>query len=307
MLNFQVQVQKLNRASRLLLGALIEAYDVLQQLQVECGDGDRNVDPGVQANLDRLSMLVSNRQSTSVVTSLNQQQNNELTNTTATTSDNQQKTEPKIPEDKVSEVPDVVTVEPVLPLPDIVHNTAIIVRPPTDQAKCLSPRSHDITTKPRQNVTKAPLPDLINDSLHAIKKTTPRKSQRKVFRLNTLRDMQQQPRQSTIKEKTPSPLSWTEAGAKLRDVAATWETPRRPSLPLLGHNTNHHQLQQRRLSTLSPDTVPTHDSDDDLDSPRFRMAHKNDIDTNTMINNVLKAVQVFGLFLIIRKFENMLK
>ena len=260
-------------------------------------------------------MLVSNRQS---VTSHNQEPNNELTNATATTSsDNHQKTEPKItdqPTDKVSEVSHVETVAPVLPLPDIVHNTAIIVRHPTDQAKCLSPRSQDMTpTKPRQNqqITKAPLPDLINDSLHAIKKT-PRKTQRKVFRLNTLRDLHQQ-RQSATKDTTPSPLSWREAGAKLRDVAATWETPvRRPSLPLFHHDTNNRQLQQRRLSSLSPDTLTTpepghmspHD-DDDLDGPRYRM--KNDIDTQTMINNVLKAVQVFGLFLIIRKFENMLK
>ena len=34
---FQVQREKLDRASRLLLGAMIEAYDVLSQLQTEMG------------------------------------------------------------------------------------------------------------------------------------------------------------------------------------------------------------------------------------------------------------------------------
>ena len=64
-----MQVQKLNRASRLLLGALVEAYDVLQQLQAECGDGSGHVDPGVQVNLERVRLLVNRQSSSSSVIS----------------------------------------------------------------------------------------------------------------------------------------------------------------------------------------------------------------------------------------------
>ena len=52
---FQVQIQKLDRASRLLLGALIEAHDILQQLQAECENPEENVvDTSVRENIERV-------------------------------------------------------------------------------------------------------------------------------------------------------------------------------------------------------------------------------------------------------------
>ena len=309
-LHFQVQVQKLNRASRLLLGALIEAYDVLQQLQAEYQHDGREPDAGVVVNLKKLNSLVTGNSVTQNQPSEEPRNNNELTIASAdnqiivpkddqNTKDSEEKDSTE-QHDKDEKVGVVTQVSPSLP--DIVMNPAAIVRTPVS----------------RGHVSN--MPDIIMDTLHATKKTSPRKTPRKVFRLNTLREMHQRQSKTTKDTTTPTvaPLTWSEAGAKLRNVASTWETlergPRRPSLPALGALDPHHSNQRRRLSSLGPtfSRNPEEDMSDDLnDGPQGVFEElrgiKTDFNTEHMINNVLKAVQVFGLFLIIRKFENMLK
>ena len=54
------------------------------------------------------------------------------------------------------------------------------------------------------------------------------------------------------------------------------------------------------LNTDQPDCSPP-------PPPPPNQLHGTDLNSGLLINNVLKVVQVFGLFLIVKKFENLLK
>ena len=288
---------------------------MLQQLQAECGDDSGSVDPGLQVNLDRVRLLVNRQpvissQSSTVSTPSSQQdslvqqsEKNELT-----TSDNQTKpkenTEDNTADDttvqdaaKDCDVRDVrsdmamsSTAAPPSTMPDIIINSAVV-------------RSH-----PR-NIEK--LPDLIRDSLHSTRRVSPRKTPRRVFRLNTLKEIQSTTKETKDNNKAARKITFREVGAKLRDMADNWDDPpqsRRQSLPLLTSDNNHQQLapRSRRLSSLSS-LVTGADTNHDVSDNGVTTRNCNNFDTEQLINNVLKVVQVYGLFLIIRKFENMLK
>ena len=333
-------MEKLNRASRLLLGALVEAYDVLQQLQAECGDTVQ--DQASQASLARVRQFVNTTQPPVTPQpqqqSLHQQQqqsqqqqseqeHNELSavataatsnNIIATTDSNTDTTEDttmdstmddtkddtkEITKDTTEE--DTKNATPAMDTPD--HRSCVAPAKPHAKVQGLPDivTSHALLSPPRAKAPPPPsLPDVVADSLHGLgRRMSPRKvARRRVFRLSTLRELhqQRQPAPSSTPPSpdtppTPPPLSWAEAGQKLASIATTLDTPppRRRSLPALGRDDQ--DGEERRRGRRMSQVVAWHADT----GPKM--------ETDKIINNVLKAVQVFGLFLIIRKFENMLK
>ena len=325
-------MEKLNRASRLLLGALVEAYDVLQQLQAECGDTMQ--DQASQASLARVRQFVNTTQPPVTPQpqqqSLHQQQqqsqqqqseqeHNELSavataatsnNIIATTDSNTATTEDTTMDSTMDDTKEITKDDtkdetPAMDTPD--HRSCVVTAKPPAKVQGLPDivTSHALLTPPRAKAPPPPsLPDVVADSLHGLgRRMSPRKvARRRVFRLSTLRELhqQRQPAPSSTPPSpdtppTPPPLSWAEAGQKLASIATTLDTPppRRRSLPALGRDDpdGEERRRGRRMSQVvawHADTGPK-------------------METDKIINNVLKAVQVFGLFLIIRKFENMLK
>ena len=331
-------MEKLNRASRLLLGALVEAYDVLQQLQAECGDTVQ--DQASQASLARVRQFVNTTQPPVTPQpqqqSLQQQQqsqeqqseqeHNELsavataatsnniiattdTNTATTEDTTMDTTEDTTKEDIKDTTKDATTdATPAADTPDYRSCVAHAKAPAKVQGLPDIVTSHALLTPPRAKAPPPPsLPDVVADSLHGLgRRMSPRKvARRRVFRLSTLRELhhQRQPAPSTPPSSditTPPPLSWAEAGQKLASIATTLDTsspsqsPRRRSLPALMGRDDPDGEERRRGRRMSQVVAWHADT-----GPKM--------ETDKIINNVLKAVQVFGLFLIIRKFENMLK
>merc|ERR1739842_77516 len=79
------------------------------------------------------------------------------------------------------------------------------------------------------------------------KKYSPRK--KKVFKLTTLEELE---RAKTNEENPSLRLSWRDAGTKLNDVAKSWDSARRQSLPNVRNNVDmhprdHHLVQQHTL------------------------------------------------------------
>ena len=331
-------MEKLNRASRLLLGALVEAYDVLQQLQAECGDTVQ--DQASQASLARVRQFVNTTQPPVTPQpqqqSLQQQQqsqpqqseqeHNELsavataatsnniiattdTNTATSEDTTMDTTEDTTKEDIKDTTKDATTdATPATDTPDYRSCAAHAKAPAKVQGLPDIVTSHALLSPPRAKAPPPPsLPDVVADSLHALgRRMSPRKvARRRVFRLSTLRELhhQRQPASSTPPSSdntTPPPLSWAEAGQKLASIATTLDTsspsqsPRRRSLPALMGRDDPDGEERRRGRRMSQVVAWHADT-----GPKM--------ETDKIINNVLKAVQVFGLFLIIRKFENMLK
>merc|ERR1712106_929562 len=127
----------------------------------------------------------------------------------------------------------------------------------------------------------APLPDLLMGSTQSPKAITPRKKfspkkyaprKKRVFKLTTLEEMQ------TTKsgQDNLSPISWREAGNKLSDVAKSWDSARRPSLPNVRNNVDmhprdHHLARQHPLAQWMRGTLSHDDrflSDDENESAK---------------------------------------
>ena len=339
-------MEKLNRASRLLLGALVEAYDVLQQLQAECGDTVQDqASQASLASLARVRQFVNTTQPPVTPQpqqqSLHQQQqqsqqqqseqeHNELSavataatsnNIIATTEDEDTTMDSTMDdtkeitkddtkdttEDDTKDTTEEDTKDetPAMDTPD--HRSCVVTAKPPAKVQGLPDivTSHALLSPPRAKAPPPPsLPDVVADSLHGLgRRMSPRKvARRRVFRLSTLRELHQQ-RQPAPSSTPPSPdtpptppLSWAEAGQKLASIATTLDTPppRRRSLPALMGRDDQDGEERRRGRRMSQVVAWHADT-----GPKM--------ETDKIINNVLKAVQVFGLFLIIRKFENMLK
>eukprot|EP00090_Calanus_glacialis_P008167 TRINITY_DN16492_c0_g1_i1.p1 TRINITY_DN16492_c0_g1~~TRINITY_DN16492_c0_g1_i1.p1 ORF type:complete len:326 (+),score=60.07 TRINITY_DN16492_c0_g1_i1:183-1160(+) len=295
----QVQIEKLDRASRLLLGALIEAHDVLQQLQAESESGDQGaVNASVEANIERV------RQFAQVI----REPKNELTNTT---SDNQVASTPKKQKDIVPANNDIDTkasdknngceVAPTFtPVPTFVRNTLPDLVQNVQVSDSYVPNKFDLN---------APLPDLLMGSNLSPKAITPRKKfspkkyaprKKKVFKLTTLEEMQM----TKTSQDNLNPISWKDAGSKLSDVAKSWDFARRPSLPNVRNNVDvhprdHHLARRHSLARWMRGELS---HDDRLSSVDENESSKK---TDILLSSVFRVVQAVGLFLIIRKVENM--
>merc|ERR1719483_66474 len=128
------------------------------------------------------------------------------------------------------------------------------------------------------------------------KKYAPRK--KKVFRLTTLEEMQS-PKNC---QDTLSPLSWRDAGTKLSDVAKSWDSARRQSLPNVRNNVDMHPRDHHlaRRNSLGRWMRGELSQDDRLTSCEENESAKN---SDMLLRNVFRVVQAVGLFLIIRKVD----
>ena len=276
----QVQREKLDRASRLLLGAMIEAYDVLSQLQAEMGcDVEENENipvlrqfvEDINTHSQTISYLSQQTPKLEEKCEEESQSNTELTESPGPVEEREEKPEGGDEED--SKCPEVS-------LPDIVPvlTSSLPPLPPLPA-----------------------LPDLIPSS-----KKTPkiscraRKAERRPrgFRLTTLSDPELH---RTKKYWSSAQLTWREVGTKLSELSRYGEKPARPTQRRRSNVTevvrNNHNPS---LNSDQPDCTPT-------PPPLPDQLHQTDLNSGLMINNVLKVVQVFGLFLIVKKFENLLK
>ena len=153
------------------------------------------------------------------------------------------------------------------------------------------------------SVTNNQLPDIVCDALRATNKHKKKSPRRRSFRLNTLRT----PRKS----ETPAPVStsvtWTNVGRKLAEISNSLDTPvgiRRQSLPPPSSSSNIRSRPEMtpRRSSCNPRMLCFGTNNDILGGEG-----ESGVNTEHIVNNVLKVVQVVGLFLVMKKFENMLK
>ena len=118
----------------------------------------------------------------------------------------------------------------------------------------------------------------------------PRKSpgtkptRRRIFRLNTLQELQ-----ATSKKATrPQPLTWTEAGAKLAEVARSWKS-NNPAIATANPGRHHARdaSASRRMNT----------EEESWDGGTAKV----------FVTGVVKIVSCVSLYLIVRKMESLLK
>ena len=158
--------------------------------------------------------------------------------------------------------------------------------------------------RPQRQVsgTNNQLPDIVCDTLRATNKHKRKSPRRRSFRLNTLRTQK--------KPETPAPMptsvTWTSVGRKLAEISNSLDTPvgtRRQSLPPpSSSNIRSRPEATPRRSSCNPRMLCFGPNDNILGGEGA-----SGVDTEHIVNNVLKVVQVVGLFLVMKKFENMLK
>ena len=245
---FQVQVEKLNRASRLLLGALIEAHDVLEALNLETGNVAA-ASASVSENIERVRMFS--------LKTVEQKTENELElPKEVPANQNESPAAPEvIPEPRAANC----EIEQAI-LPDVVPISAVLSK-------------NDLSN----------MPDLIS-STDTPRKKTPKKlasKRKKSFRLTEA--LTSGEREGAGRRRRTS-LTWTEAGAKLREISTATPTRRRslPAPPTRRYSTN--------VSLDQVDFPPEPEEEDPLLST---------------VDTVLRIVQVVGVWYILRKVENM--
>ena len=277
LLCFQIPIDQLNRASRLLLGALLEAHDMLEQLHVSQGVASP-VENQTKENIERVRRLSTEISATEAKAieqvaveeemarqEMARQEQEEVMTTTqdnlsnsATTSNNEL---PRTAQDGAPKASDPSPTRVRPTMPDLVPE--------------LTP------TKPKNDLSSG-LPDL----LHATTLPTPRKrtpgrkftipskSRRRVFRLSTLQEM--------AKSRGPQPITWAEAGSKLAEVAGSLRSP------VVGP-------PNRSISgSLSPSQSR---SGDGCEEGKSKM----------ILSGVVQIVSCVSLYLIVRKMESLLK
>ena len=269
---FQVPIDQLNRASRLLLGALLEAHDMLEQMHSAHGSVPQ-VEQSVKENIERVRRL----------------------STEITLSEEQE------PERKREKEPDAAA--STNPISEETHNELPVpVCPPSTESDCAAKASasHPTTTTrpsvpdvvPELSIspTKNDLTD-IPDVLHPAvsrRRMPPRKSpgtkpsRRRIFRLNTLQEIQ-----TSKKVSRPLPLTWTEAGAKLAEVAKSWRS-NKPGITTAVSPVRQHN----RDASASRNT-----EEENWDGGTTKM----------LVTGVVKIVSCVSLYLIVRKMESLLK
>ena len=296
-------MQKLDRASRLLLGALLEAHDVLQSLQTEVSADNEDqgaVNSSVEANIERVKKFALEISEPKI--ELTKDNQGACTSSTSKKKDIVPVEQNDI-QNKASDNNDMCDVtESSNPVPTIVSNSL------PDLVQNVQVSDSYVPTKDDLN---APLPDLLlTGSTMSPKAVTPRKKfspkkylprKKKVFKLTTLEELQ---RTKTSEEKQSPRLSWRDAGIKLGEVANSWDSARRQSLPNVRNNVDmhprdQHLVQQHTLVQWMRGDLARDDRS--LAEDENEASKKTDI----LLSGVFRVVQAVGLFLIIRKVENM--
>ena len=278
-------IDQLNRASRLLLGALLEAHDMLEQMHTDSGSVP-NVEQSVKDNIERVRRL-----STEITLSEDARKN---------LAEKDKKKEEKAPEAATA----AASTNPIseetpnneLPVPVCLPSTE------TDCAAKASVSDQTTTTRmpdvvPELTHHTPTKNDLTNipDVLHTAvsrRRVPPRKSpgtkptsRRRVFRLNTLQELQ-----ASKKAARPQPLTWTEAGAKLAEVAGSWRSNNNPAIATAA-NPGRHQARDASASRR----VNTEEENWDGGTAKV------------FVTGVVKIVSCVSLYLIVRKMESLLK
>ena len=144
----------------------------------------------------------------------------------------------------------------------------------------ITPTKNDLTN----------IPDVLHTAVTR-RRVPPRKSpgtkptRRRIFRLNTLQELQ-----ASKKASRPQPLTWTEAGAKLAEVARSW----RSNNPAIGTAANPGRQQDRDASATSRRMNREEENWDGGTAKVF-------------VTGVVKIVSCVSLYLIVRKMESLLK
>ena len=131
------------------------------------------------------------------------------------------------------------------------------------------------------------IPDLLHTAVTRPRRVPPRKSpgtkptRRRIFRLNTLQELQ-----ASKKASRPQPLTWTEAGAKLAEVARSWRS-NNPAIATAS-NPGRHQDRDARIMPRE---------EDNWDGGTAKV----------FVTGVVKIVSCVSLYLIVRKMESLLK
>ena len=262
----------MNRASRLLLGALLEAHDILEQLHANTGSSSP-VEQQTKENIERVRRLSQSTSDTTVeptaeekreekpatkVDTTEQISRNETSNIElpprSTESDGRRSWSAAKASDPPSPPSPPSTSSP--PMPDLVT---------------------ELTTPTKTHDLKPHLPDLVQPALPTPRKRSPprrlvpAKSRRKVFRLSTLQEL------AGPRTCPPSPLSWRDAGSKLAEVAGSWKATR---------------------GSPPPPRRPTSQGVEEQEGEKM---------TKTLVSNVVKIVSCVSLYLIVRKVESLLQ
>ena len=278
-------IDQLNRASRLLLGALLEAHDMLEQMHTDSGSVP-DVEQSVKDNIERVRRL-----STEITLSEDARKN---------LAEKDKRKEEKAPEA-------AATAASTNPISEETPNNELPVPVclPSTEADCAAKASvSDPTTTTRMPDVVPELThhtptknDLTNipDVLHTAvsrRRVPPRKSpgtkptsRRRVFRLNTLQELQ-----ASKKAARPQPLTWTEAGAKLAEVAGSWRS-NNPEAIATAANPGRHQARDASASRR----VNTEEENWDGGTAKV------------FVTGVVKIVSCVSLYLIVRKMESLLK
>ena len=275
---------------------------MLQQLQCEAGDGvDSAASESVEASVERVRRFVDKTRAGVPTTST------ESEPATQSSEDNQKSEEQNQESQSVTEF----VAEPSTELTRDLMITEEVSSKNYSENNVVAVSNEELSApipdliRPQRQVSgnNNQLPDIVCDTLRATNKHKRKSPRRRSFRLNTLRTQK--------KPETPAPLptsvTWTSVGRKLAEISNSLDTPvgtRRPSLPPPSSSSN---IRSR------PEATPRRNSC----NPRMLFFGTNDdifggegasgVDTEHIVNNVLKVVQVVGLFLVMKKFENMLK
>ena len=263
--NFQIPIEQLNRASRLLLGSLLEAHDILQQLHAAQGVPSP-VEQQTKDNIERVRRLSTQISETEDVKEPKQEERE----TTVT----------EYNENPTNELPPAIT-EQDSAATKASDPTSIMHPAMPDLVPELTPTTPTKNKKDLKN-----LPDLLYSILPTPRKRatpprkgpSPAKAKRKVFRLSTLQELRQPPTRH-------QPLTWTEAGAKLSEVAGSW----RQAVTSTTRNTA--STSRRRSSVQEVNDV----------------TEEEECKTKTVLSGVVKIVSCVSLYLIVRKMESLLK
>ena len=270
----QIPIEQLNRASRLLLGALLEAHDILEQLHTNAGSTSP-VQQQTKENIERVRRLSQSTSDPTVeptaeekkeekpaakVDTTEQISRNETSNIElpprSTESDGRRSSSAAKASDTPSPPRPSSTSRP--PMPDLVT---------------------ELTTPTKTHDLKSHLPDLVQPTLPTPRKRSPprrlvpAKTRRKVFRLSTLQEL------AGPRACPPSPMSWKEAGSKLAEVAGSWRSSRGSSPPPRRLPINQGVEEQQEGEKM----------------------------TKTLVSSVVKIVSCVSLYLIVRKVESLLQ
>jgi len=146
----------------------------------------------------------------------------------------------------------------------------------------ITPTKNDLTN----------IPDLLHTAVGSRRRVPPRKSpgtkptnRRRIFRLSTLQELQATSKKTT--SRPSQPLTWTEAGAKLAEVARSWKSKNNPAITTAANPGRHHVRESRRMNT----------EEENWDGGTAKV----------FVAGVVKIVSCVSLYLIVRKMESFLK